>query len=114
MESAFCSIEHGNAGCDPTAAIVPAGTLLPAEQRELGVRLSCLFGDLLGAPVKVCTVDPHPMHAASPVGACDAAASFLATATFALRMPLRLAIRMPQALSVDQPWTRVSSTLAAA
>src|SRR5215470_16172147 len=44
---------------------------------------------------------------------CRMTASFRATATLALRSPLRFARRMPQALSADHFATRVSSTLAA-
>src|SRR5262249_20680984 len=44
---------------------------------------------------------------------CRMTASFRATATLALRSPLRFASRMPHALSADHFATRVSSTLAA-
>src|SRR4029450_13377377 len=44
---------------------------------------------------------------------CRMTASFRATATLALRSPLRFASRMPQALSADHFATRVSDTLAA-
>src|SRR5260370_11969463 len=44
---------------------------------------------------------------------CRMTASFRATATLALRSPLRFASLMPQALSADHFATRVSSTLAA-
>src|SRR5580704_14339227 len=44
---------------------------------------------------------------------CRMTASFRATATLALRNPLRFASQIPQALSVDHFATRVSKTLAA-
>jgi hypothetical protein len=44
---------------------------------------------------------------------CRMTARFRATATLALRMPMRLARRMPQAFSADHFWTRVSNTPAA-
>src|ERR1700735_2956703 len=44
---------------------------------------------------------------------CRTTASFRATATLALRSPVRFATLMPQALSADHLATRVSITLAA-
>jgi hypothetical protein len=53
----LCNTSH-----DLTSAIVPAGTLLPAWLRELGVQSGCLFGNLLGYPVEVGAIDPHPVQ----------------------------------------------------
>src|SRR5262249_13039454 len=76
---------------DLTTATVPAGTSFPAVSREPWGRCS-LRGSLLLGPVELGSVDPHPMQNDGELRA---------TATLALRSPLRLASLIPQAFSVD-------------
>src|SRR5215831_9112638 len=84
---------------DRTNASVPAGTLVPAGEREFGG--------------SVASFDDHLNSVPSIHIRCKMTASFRATATLALRSPLRFASLTPQALSADHLATRVSSTLAA-
>jgi hypothetical protein len=68
---------------------------------------------ILVALEEVFAFDDHLNSVPSIHIRCRMTASFRATATLALRSPLRFASRMPQALSADHFATRVSSTLAA-
>ena len=96
--------EHRKARGDRTNANVPAGTLDPAvvggnSMVCYAVCMAVSFDHLNSVP---------SIHIR-----CRMTASFRATATLALRSPLRFASRMPQALSADHFATRVSRTLAA-
>src|ERR1700745_1064693 len=90
---------------DLTSATVPAGTSLPAAWRNLRSRYahqaatSLLFDQLNSVP--------------STHMRCRMTASLRATATLALRSPLRLVSLVPQAFSPDHFGTRVRSTPAA-
>jgi hypothetical protein len=105
MCEARLPFEHRKAWGDRTNANVPAGTLDPAgARREFAICYA------------VCTAvsfDDHLNSVPSIHIRCRMTASFRATATLALRSPVRFASRMPQALSADHFATRVSSTLAA-
>src|ERR1700742_2523286 len=97
--------EHRKARGDLTNASVPAGTLVPGGGgREFD---SCY------AVCSAVSFDDHLNSVPSIHIRCRMTASFRATATLALRSPLRFASRMPHALSADHFATRVSSTLAA-
>src|SRR5271165_3041033 len=89
---------------DLTTAIVPARTCLPLIEQELCVPY---------AGCKAASFADHLNSVPSTHIRCRMTASFLATATLALRSPLRLASLIPQALSADHFGLRVSKALAA-
>src|SRR6201987_4365869 len=100
-----CFFEHRKAKNDRTNASVPAETLVPAGGRRDAI--------VCYAVCMAVSFDDHLKAVPSIHIRCRMTASFRATATLALRTPVRLASRMPQALSADHFATRVSSTLAA-
>src|SRR4026208_249372 len=100
-----CLFEHRKAWGDRTNASVPA--------RDLGSRRWSAGRRLSYAVWSAASFDDHLKTVPSTHIRCRMTASFRATATLALRSPLRFASRMPQALSADHFATRVSSTLAA-
>src|SRR5262245_61372331 len=99
-----CSLEHRKARGDLTTATSRQGPPFPP------VRELC---DLLIASYAAAFFVDQLNSVPSIHIRCRMTASFRATATLALRSPLRFASRMPQALSADHFATRVSSTLAA-
>src|SRR5262249_30782649 len=105
VESAVTLSSARQASSDLTTATVPAGTSFPAVSRE-PCDLPCAR---YAAGFLVDQLNSVPsIHIR-----CRRTASLRATATLALRRPLRLASLMPQAFSADHFGTRVSSTLAA-
>src|SRR5215472_7841439 len=104
VESAVALSSARQASSDLTTATVPAGTSFPAVSRE-----PC---DLLMRYAAAFFVDQLNSVPSTHMR-CRMTASLRATATLALRSPLRLASLIPHAFSVDHFGTRVSSTLAA-
>src|SRR6185436_19502636 len=102
MCEARLPFEHRKARGDRTNANVPAGTLDPAGVG--GNSIVCYAG------CWAASFDDHLNSVRSIHIRCRMTASFRATATLALRSPLRFASLMPQALSADHFSMRVSST----
>src|SRR5215475_1354183 len=90
---------------DLTTAIVPAGTSFPAVLQES-------FGLVIARYAATSFFDQLNSVPSTHMR-CRMTASLRATATLALRSPLRLVSLMPQAFSADHFGTRVSSTPAA-
>src|SRR5262245_7068804 len=91
------------------------GAIAPTPASRQGPWLPPVVGgnSIVYAVWSAASFDDHLKSVPSTHIRCRTTASFRATATLALRSPLRFASRMPQALSVDHFATRVSSTLAA-
>lgn len=102
MCEAHCSYEHRNGSRDLAIAIVPAGTAYPLFAGILSYATGC-----------AASINDQLKSVPSTHIRCRMTASLRATATFALRKPLRLVRRTPPAFSVDHLAMRVSRTLAA-
>ena len=97
------------------ASIAKPGAISPTPASRQGRRLPLVGGNSV---IVLCgliggLLDDHLNSVPSIHIRCRMTASFRATATLALRSPVRFATLMPQALSADHFATRVSSTLAA-